>query len=300
MIRNSESFLNCVEYDEVQDVEGSSEDDDISELLRDLACGLDKGGDFEDDVESVQASYLDALRNLTNEGWANSREFASVVGTLVRKKISIACDDWRDVDIKQKLDVWTDIQEKLQETAVKNLELKEKTIQEGDLFAHVYGLKEPRGHVRVLGNGPTPKDVGTPGSPMSQEGHDEGREEFDTTQDEYQTIYRTKVVAPRVSSKSNVANKRNHDNSYSAEESFVGRDVILYVVMRNDTPVAKATIVSTYPKTIVGGQALGVQFYEVVVNVVLKSDTLLPRPYDDMETLLEAQYLSIAWPNNWI
>ncbi|KAG8056248.1 hypothetical protein GUJ93_ZPchr0002g23245 [Zizania palustris] len=110
MKRDSESFLNCVEYDEVQDVEGSREDDDISELLRDLACGLDKDGDFEDDVESVQASDLDALRNLTNEGWADSREFASVVGTLVRKKISIACDDWRDVDIQQKLDVWTDIQ----------------------------------------------------------------------------------------------------------------------------------------------------------------------------------------------
>ena len=32
------------------------------------------------------------------------------------------------------------------------------------MFAHVCGLKEPRGSVRVLGKGPTPQDVGTPGA----------------------------------------------------------------------------------------------------------------------------------------
>lgn len=62
--------------------------------------------------------------------------------------------------------------------------------------------------------------------------------------------------------------------------------------------MAKAIILSTDPSTIVGGEPLGVQFYEVVVNVVLKRDALLPRPYDDMETLIDAQYMSIAWPNN--
>ena len=42
--------------------------------------------------------------------------------------------------------------------------------------------------------------------------------------------------------------------------------------------MAKAIILSTDPSTIVGGEPLGVQFYEVVVNVVLKRDALLPRP----------------------
>lgn len=42
-------------------------------------------------------------------------------------------------------------------------ELKERSIQEGDAFAVVCGEKEPRGRVRVLGLGPTPQDVGTPG-----------------------------------------------------------------------------------------------------------------------------------------
>jgi hypothetical protein len=42
-------------------------------------------------------------------------------------------------------------------------ELSERTIQQGDAFAVVYGLKEPKGYVRGLGLGPTPQDVGTPG-----------------------------------------------------------------------------------------------------------------------------------------
>jgi hypothetical protein len=41
--------------------------------------------------------------------------------------------------------------------------LTQKTIQEGDAFAAVYGEKEPKGCVRVLGLGPTPQSVGTPG-----------------------------------------------------------------------------------------------------------------------------------------
>lgn len=52
----------------------------------------------------------------------------------------------------------------LKEAAEVNPELKNKTIQEGDLYSRVCGTKEPRGRVRVLGKGPTPQDVGTPGT----------------------------------------------------------------------------------------------------------------------------------------
>lgn len=72
---------------------------------------------------------------------------------------------------------------------------------------------------------------------------------------------------------------RGRTTSCNEDESLVGKDVILYAVTRNDVPVAKATIVSTNPRTTVGGQALGVQYYEVVVNVVLKRDTVLPCPF---------------------
>uniref|UniRef100_A0A8R7P824 Transposase, Ptta/En/Spm, plant n=1 Tax=Triticum urartu TaxID=4572 RepID=A0A8R7P824_TRIUA len=50
------------------------------------------------------------------------------------------------------------------ENAEKHPEWKEKSIQEGDLFARVCGMKEPRGRVCVLGLGPTPQDLGTPGT----------------------------------------------------------------------------------------------------------------------------------------
>jgi hypothetical protein len=51
----------------------------------------------------------------------------------------------------------------IQEIVEAHPELKERTIQEGDAFAAVCGEKEPRGRVRVLGLGPTPQDIGTPG-----------------------------------------------------------------------------------------------------------------------------------------
>ena len=56
------------------------------------------------------------------------------------------------------------LQTDLIDKAEKHPELKEKSIEEGDLFAHVCGMKEPRGRVRVLGLGPTPQDLRTPGT----------------------------------------------------------------------------------------------------------------------------------------
>ena len=42
-------------------------------------------------------------------------------------------------------------------------ELKDRSIQEGDAYAAVCGEKEPKGRVRVLGLGPTPQEIRTPG-----------------------------------------------------------------------------------------------------------------------------------------
>lgn len=41
--------------------------------------------------------------------------------------------------------------------------MKDRSIQEGDVYAAVCGVKEPKGRVRVLGLGPTPQEIGTPG-----------------------------------------------------------------------------------------------------------------------------------------
>ena len=41
--------------------------------------------------------------------------------------------------------------------------MTQRTIQEGDAFTTACGEKEPKGRVRVLGLGPPPQSVGTPG-----------------------------------------------------------------------------------------------------------------------------------------
>ncbi|XP_035817132.1 uncharacterized protein [Zea mays] len=55
---------------------------------------------------------------------------------------------------------------KFEEAVAENPELKDRSIEDGDLYAHVFGEKEPRGRIRGLGLGPTPQDVGTPGTQM--------------------------------------------------------------------------------------------------------------------------------------
>uniref|UniRef100_A0A0A9B0I4 Transposase Tnp1/En/Spm-like domain-containing protein n=1 Tax=Arundo donax TaxID=35708 RepID=A0A0A9B0I4_ARUDO len=243
-------------------------------------------------------------------------------------------------------------------------ELKERTIQQGDVFAAVCGEMEPRGYVRVMGLGPTPQDVGTPGlkcytptrlqmeilarkkaesekaalekcldemqarmdwweqreqerveTPRSnvgsnsrdhantrsdeidEVGHhdDQGEEEYASADNEYyeeenqNLLGRRHAAAPPIPTRHNDAPRLSHD-------TLVGKDVILYAMLRSDLPVAKGTIISTNPSTVLGGQILGRQFCEVVVNVVLKRDAILPRPYADMETMADANMMSIAWP----
>ena len=76
----------------------------------------------------------------------------------------------------------------------------------------------------------------------------------------------------------------------------VGKEVILYAVLRSELPVAKGTIVSTNPTTLVGGQPLGKQYCEVIVSLVLKRDAILPCPHAEMNNMGDALMMAIAWP----
>ena len=78
----------------------------------------------------------------------------------------------------------------------------------------------------------------------------------------------------------------------------VGKDVILYAILRSESPVARGTVISTNPNTIVGGQPLGNEYCEVVVNVVMKSEAMLPRSYGEMLSMASALNMNIAWPFN--
>jgi hypothetical protein len=67
-------------------------------------------------------------------------------------------------------------------------------------------------------------------------------------------------------------------------------------MLRSDLPVAKGTIISTKPETVVGGEPLGRQYCQVIVTCVLKRDAILPRPYGNMETMANTKMRSLAWP----
>ena len=67
----STSYENHGNNDDVDLMEESTKEDDISELLRDLACGLDDRGDFEDNSSVQPSDELLALQRLVE---ANSQE----------------------------------------------------------------------------------------------------------------------------------------------------------------------------------------------------------------------------------
>ena len=78
----------------------------------------------------------------------------------------------------------------------------------------------------------------------------------------------------------------------------VGKDVILFAILRCELAVARGIVISTNPNTMIGGQPLGNEYCEVVVNVVMKRDAMLPRTYGEMETMASALKMTIAWPYN--
>ena len=58
--------------------------------------------------------------------------------------------------------------------------------------------------------------------------------------------------------------------------------------------MAKATVVSVNPNNKLAGEALGTKYCEVIVNVVLRRETLVPRPYAEIKTLGDAIKMAIA------
>ena len=66
----------------------------------------------------------------------------------------------------------------------------------------------------------------------------------------------------------------------------VGKDVILFAILRSELVVARGTAISTNPNTMVGGQPLGNEYCEVVVNVVMRRDAVLPQTYGEMQTMV--------------
>ena len=58
--------------------------------------------------------------------------------------------------------------------------------------------------------------------------------------------------------------------------------MILFAILRSELAVARGTVTSTNPNTMVEGQPLGDEYCEVVVNAVMRRDAMLPRTYGEM------------------
>uniref|UniRef100_A0ACD5W1C7 Uncharacterized protein n=1 Tax=Avena sativa TaxID=4498 RepID=A0ACD5W1C7_AVESA len=237
---------------------------------------------------------------------------------------------------------------KLLQAADEHPDWKDKSLKEGDLFARVCGMKEPRGRVRVLGLGPTPQDVGTPGTRgkvstrtlVEMVARREAEHRISTLEEQMQQMRQLmnqmqqqvghNLEAPSSQHGSNsrqnsrdeieeeihgeegdeedgeddyvqrrfVANPKS--SSAHLDEILIGMDVLLYAWTGPESPVAKATILSVDPDTVVGGEPLGPATYEVIVNVAIKRDAILPYRYDDLLCISDAVVRSIAWPSSKI
>jgi len=71
------------------------------------------------------------------------------------------------------------------------------------------------------------------------------------------------------------------------------------VIERNEI-VAKRYLKSMDPNTEIGGQAIGRNNYEVHINVAVKGDEDLVRPYMYFNTIMDAQGVSVAWPKSLV
>ncbi|KAE8771910.1 hypothetical protein D1007_56154 [Hordeum vulgare] len=116
---------------------------------------------------------------------------------------------------------------------------------------------------------------------------DNDGEEDDQGDDEEPFVRRRVVAKPPARSSS------THE-----DESLIGTDVLLYAWTRPETPVAKATIISVDPHTIVGKEPLGPGTYEVVVNVPIRRDATVPFECDGLQCIADAVTKSIPWPSS--
>ncbi|KAJ1279422.1 hypothetical protein BS78_04G155500 [Paspalum vaginatum] len=131
---------------------------------------------------------------------------------------------------------------------------------------------------------------------LDQGGQDDYADNEDYDHYDENLLVHSHAAAPLQSHLNITTTPTNNDSAQFSHDTLVGNDVILYALLRSDQPVAKGTIISTNPNTMVEGESLGKQYCEVIITVVLKRDAILPRPYTGVETMLDAHMMSIAWP----
>ncbi|CAN0858313.1 hypothetical protein LINGRAHAP2_LOCUS7191 [Linum grandiflorum] len=79
---------------------------------------------------------------------------------------------------------------------------------------------------------------------------------------------------------------------------------ISYVILKSlqslDVDVVKGAIISKNSKRLVGDTKLGEVFYEIFVEVPMKTNEPLVRPYESFQTIGDAAKQTIAWTSFFV
>ncbi|OAY64684.1 hypothetical protein ACMD2_19434 [Ananas comosus] len=76
-----------------------------------------------------------------------------------------------------------------------------------------------------------------------------------------------------------------------------GKEVTLMSLGKPHRHVARGILFSRDPSTIVGGERLGQQYWEVYVEVAIMPNESLIRNFQNLKTIGDAARKSIAWPS---
>ncbi|KAG6418780.1 hypothetical protein SASPL_120985 [Salvia splendens] len=172
-------------------------------------------------------------------------------------------------------------------------------ISPNDVFAQVMGKDKP-GHVRMMGKGVCPSDIwnGTSKS-TSNRLLMEYKEKNARLEPMLETQQR--ICASQVHKGQDVRNVSESSslNPTSTEVDQVGTYVSLRSIFTNKV-VAKGCIYSIDPNAKVGGQALGLNWCEINVKVVVEPQEQLIKPYENFQELSQTVGHMIAWPRSLV
>ncbi|XP_020082458.1 uncharacterized protein LOC109706068 [Ananas comosus] len=94
--------------------------------------------------------------------------------------------------------------------------------------------------------------------------------------------------------------ERSSSSSHEFQSYQDDQEVLLMSVGQPHRPVARGLLFSKDPSTIVGGERLGQQYWEIYIEVVMIPTENLIRSYNGMTKIRDAARKCIAWPSSLV
>ncbi|XP_042441187.1 uncharacterized protein LOC122026514 [Zingiber officinale] len=184
-------------------------------------------------------------------------------------------------------------------------------VSQNDIFAQIIGPDRP-GRVRMLGDGVSPSDLWgeVPSRDtcnrlvMEQKTKLEKMDEQVKKQGQHIAMLEAKISDQANQNPISNCNNSQHTSSSSNPQTSIpsrpslriGCSVLIKSLFDSTKIVAKGVLHSMDPNTTVGRQTLGPNWCEVQVQVFLKPEESLIRPYDFLQRFEDTLGGMIAWP----